>query len=626
MKKRPALFAFLIATCSLIGVVAVSFGSEGSDVLDISCGNSSAASPYVADTDFSGGLISAGTTNTITTTGITDPAPQAVYQHARNGDFTYTIPGLTDNGSYLVRLHFSENYWTAAGKRTFNVAINGTTVLSNFDIFANAGGEFIAIVEQFPATASSSGDITITATTVINESQINGIEIVHNGPVDPGPRTPGMPNAGGTFGTIDTNSTNNADDKTFFADTANRFLEIDSVTGTAPGTNGAGLGPTFNSDACASCHAFPVPGGTSPMVNPQLPLAHLDGATNSQSLSGILSTYGPVREVRFTNGTNGGSPMDLFSIQGRADAPGCTVAQNSFTAALSGGYAIFRIPTPLFGLGLVEFTPDNYLVDNLNSTASARAALGIGGEFNYSGNDNTITRFGWKAQNKSLMIFAGEAYAVEQGVSNELFPNERYPPGTTDSEIASCEYSGNGSPKDATNIDGDPFVSGAPLDADVSDLSSDVTNFAGFMELGAPPVAVTSGTSELNGQTDFSNIGCNLCHSPTLETGNAEFNGLSNLTYHPYSDFALHNMGPGLADNISQGNASGSQFRTAPLWGLGQRLFFLHDGRTSDLYQAIEDHASGSGSTASEANDVVANFNALTGSQQQDLLNFLRSL
>ena len=81
-------------------------------------------------------------------------------------------------------------------------------------------------------------------------------------------------------------------------------------------------------------------------------------------------------------------------------------------------------------------------------------------------------------------------------------------------------------------------------------------------------------------------------------------------------------MGTGLADNVSQGSAGGDQFRTAPLWGLGQRIFFLHDGRTKDLMQAIAAHAS----QGSEANQVIQNFNNLSNQQQQDLLNFLRSL
>lgn len=113
-----------------------------------------------------------------------------------------------------------------------------------------------------------------------------------------------------------------------------------------------------------------------------------------------------------------------------------------------------------------------------------------------------------------------------------------------------------------------------------------------------------------------------VCHSPSLTTGSAPYTGVSNVTYTPYSDFALHKMGNTLSDGITQGAATSKQFRTAPLWGLGQRLFFMHDGRTTDLIQAIEAHSS----TGSEANTVIKNYNKLNSSQQQDLLNFLRSL
>ncbi len=95
-----------------------------------------------------------------------------------------------------------------------------------------------------------------------------------------------------------------------------------------------------------------------------------------------------------------------------------------------------------------------------------------------------------------------------------------------------------------------------------------------------------------------------------------------------FSDLVLHDMGPGLADGVSQGQAGPREFRTAPLWGLGQRIFFLHDGRTSDLLVAIRQHQSGSSRTgdASEANAVISNFNGLSEQDKQHLLNFLRSL
>jgi hypothetical protein len=147
----------------------------GTGGIDISAGGPAAA-PFVADEDYTGGA-TAATTNAISTTGVSNPAPQSVYQHNRYGNFTYTIPGLTAGASYTAQLDFAEEYWTAAGDRTFNVLINGTQVLTNFDIFATAGGEFKAVDEAFTATASSTGTITIQFVTVKDNAQVNGIQI-----------------------------------------------------------------------------------------------------------------------------------------------------------------------------------------------------------------------------------------------------------------------------------------------------------------------------------------------------------------------------------------------------------------------------------------------------------------
>jgi CxxC motif-containing protein (DUF1111 family) len=133
-----------------------------------------------------------------------------------------------------------------------------------------------------------------------------------------------------------------------------------------------------------------------------------------------------------------------------------------------------------------------------------------------------------------------------------------------------------------------------------------------------------SAQSITNGGQLFSAVGCAVCHNPTV--GNTQQSNLvptlSNAPVNAFSDIEIHHMGTGLADNVSQGSAGGDQFRTAPLWGLGQRIFLLHDGRTKDLMEAIKAHAS----QGSEANQVIQNFNNLNNSQTQDLLNFLRSL
>ena len=446
-----------------------------------------------------------------------------------------------------------------------------------------------------------------------------------NAQVDPGPRG-GPAGAGGYFPAL------NADEQLLFNRTLAVFREVDSVSGTLPGEPGSGLGPSFNGNSCAMCHAQPAVGGSSPgmsskqnpVPNPQVALATLDGATNT--VPAFITLDGPVREARFVASSTRANLRDggvhgLFTIKGRKDAPGCQLDQPDFATQLSNHNVIFRIPTATFGLGLVENTPDAALQDNLAANQAAKAALGIGGRFNTSGNDGSITRFGWKAQNKSLFIFAGEAYNVEQGVSNHLFPNER-------SAVMGCVY--NATPEDA-----------APV-GNAADEPPDIMSFAMFMKLLAPPAPTTTSASEKNGQALFVSTGCAMCHSPSLTSATSPYTGMSNVLYHPYSDFALHHMGSNLADGISQGAAGPDEFRTAPLWGAGQRLFFLHDGRTSDLLQAIQAHSSagvscpgsdprqGSQSAdtncTSEANAAISKFNTLTTAQKQDILNFLRSL
>jgi CxxC motif-containing protein (DUF1111 family) len=450
---------------------------------------------------------------------------------------------------------------------------------------------------------------------------------------DPGPRS-GSSSAGGPYPTL------NSNEQAFFSQAFNRFQEVDSVTGPS-----SGLGPTFNGNSCSMCHSQPAIGGSSPgqaspqnpLPNPQVALANLAGATNV--IPEFITANGPVREARFIRNADGsldGGVHGLYTIAGRSDAPGCTLAQPNFAQEIGANNVIFRIPTPLFGLGLVENTPDATLQANLAGTEAARFQLGIGGTFNSSANDGTITRFGWKAQNKSLLMFSGEAYNVEIGISNELFPNKR-------SAVPGCVF--NPTPDDASNILNQN--SNSPnynmTIGTVSEMSSDIVNFAAFPRLSAPATPAPSTSSTQNGSNLFNKIGCALCHSPSLTSGASIFTGMGGVTYNPYSDFALHHMGSGLADGITQGAAGPDQFRTAPLWGLGQRLFFLHDGRTSDLLQAIEAHSDSGNcwsqfprrfapqqqqqqNCGSEADAVIHNFQALSPSQIQDILNFLRSL
>jgi CxxC motif-containing protein (DUF1111 family) len=421
---------------------------------------------------------------------------------------------------------------------------------------------------------------------------------------DPGVRT-GPAGAGGMF-----SSGLTALEQQLFGVSRDAFQEVQSVQGTIPGTE-AGLGPRFNLDSCAGCHAQPDVGGTSSAVNPQMDVATKESATNVVPF--FITQNGPVREARFKfkpNGTPDGGVHALFTITGRIDAPDCTLAQPDFTAAAASHNLIFRIPTPTFGTGLIEAIDDNTILANMRANGLLKLFLGINGRPNRSGNDGTITRFGWKAQNKSLELFSGEAYNVEQGVTNDLFPQER-------DETPGCLF--NATPESATHFDATNPI----------DVPSDVVKFAVFMRFLAPPTPVPDNPSIVLGRTLFTAVGCALCHTPTLHTAKKVATGaLQDTDAHLFSDLLLHNMGPGLADGISQGDARGDEFRTAPLWGLGQRIFFLHDGRTSDLRAAIQAHASPGDLRIppSEANQVIAIFNQLPEFYKQSILNFLRGL
>ena len=418
-------------------------------------------------------------------------------------------------------------------------------------------------------------------------------------PSDPGPRA-GAAGAGGPIGGL------TVKEQKFFNVGLEEFTEVNDVRGTLGGD--PGLGPTFNLDSCAGCHAQPAVGGTPPALNPQFAVASKAGAVNT--IPFFLSLTGPVREVRSVSG--GGGVIGIFTVKGRSDAPGCLLPQPNFFAFPPGDLK-FRIPTPTFGLGLIEAISDNTILVN----EAAVKPFGIAGHANRTGNDGTITRFGWKAQNKSLVIFSGEAYNVEQGVSNEVFPDERQ-------AVDGCRF--NATPEDHTNFE---F-------AQPEKVPSNVIAFSNFMRFLAPPSPVTTTFTTTLGNTvtaasivaggfAFTKAGCDVCHKPSLRTGNHLTKALANTAANLFSDILVHDIGTG--DGISQGTSTGAEFRTAPLWGLGQRLFFLHDGRATDLVQAINAHEG-------EARQVINNFNGIGGNQanklnateRQSLINFLRSL
>jgi CxxC motif-containing protein (DUF1111 family) len=398
------------------------------------------------------------------------------------------------------------------------------------------------------------------------------------------------------------------------------------------------MGPIFNADQCFICHSQPQIGGSSPRVNPATLIAHRLGGTNV--VPRFEAPDGPFREVRFkfkADGARDGGVHSLFTVQGRSDAPECTLPQPDFRSEHQRHNLAFRIPLQLFGLGLIEAIQDKAIVANMSADLEAKRALGISGHPNMVANNGTISRFGWKAQNASITMFAGEAYNVEMGISNDLFPVAR-----SEEDGCNLAYEPFDVPRSETDLYENPLK-----------IMPAWLMFTEFMRFVDAPRPIPFSANARRGQQLFSAVGCALCHTPSFVTPGTKNPQLPSQEIGPhsralrgqvvnlYSDLLVHHMGASLADNIVQGNAGADEFRTTPLWGLGHRLFLLHDGRTSDLLVAIRDHRSAAHSEggdnpekdaqsssygASEANAVVDKFEALSETDKQALLDFLRAL
>jgi CxxC motif-containing protein (DUF1111 family) len=404
-------------------------------------------------------------------------------------------------------------------------------------------------------------------------------------------------------------------------------------------TNSNGLGARHNSDQCFSCHAQPVLGGSGgflvpnpadkvprPAENPQFGLIpHRYGRQNV--VPSFEHRFGPIREVRFKrkpDGTPDGGVHQLWTVRGSTNdttIPNCALTQPDFEAEYKAGNLAFRTPLQMMGLGLIESIQDREILAQHDATAALRGRLGITGHPNRSGNDGTITRFGWKAQNKSITIFAGEAYNVEMGITNEAFP-------TATEEDPDCQGPDKPEPNDVVRTDNDERKNQAfdnPLH-----ILPDWQQFQILMRFtDGPAPAANPSESAKRGRTLFSDVGCALCHTAQMQTAPVMNSAvLQNRPVNLFSDLFVHHMGAKLADDISQGQAAGDEFRSTPLWGVGQRIFFLHDGRTADLLQAIRDHFSPPSTNypASEANGVVFKFQKLSPAEKQAILDFLRSL
>ena len=347
-----------------------------------------------------------------------------------------------------------------------------------------------------------------------------------------------------------------------FATGLEAFQEVD--------TPESGLGPIFNNVSCVACHSLPAIGGSSAILE-----------TRFGRL--VNGHFDPLTQL-------GGSLLQQSAID-----PSCQEIVPPEANVIAQ-----RQTTPLFGLGLIEAIPDAEILQN----ALYRKADGITGRASLvrdvASGQLRIGRFGWKAQQATLLAFAGDAYLNEVGITSRLFPQENAPNGDTN---LLALFDAIADPEDEE----DPTTGKADIDA-----------FADFMRFLAPPPRLPLTFSAEWGQSWFNQIGCATCHTPILWTGTNSVAALNRKPARLYSDLLLHYMGM-LGDGIAQGTAATREMKTPPLWGLRASAPYLHDGRAATVDAAIRAHDG-------EARYARDRYYRLNPVQRRQLLDFLNSI
>lgn len=332
-----------------------------------------------------------------------------------------------------------------------------------------------------------------------------------------------------------------------------------------------GLGPAFNGNSCGSCHSIPGIGGIATMTETRG--GHLDE-------NGKFTAY------------EGETLYNLFSVGKHA----CQV-----TIPVEVNVIARRVPTPLFGDGLIEAIPDQTLIaledlDDRNGDGVKGRAARVN---DVATRTKKIGRFGWKSQQATLLAFSGDAYRNEMGITNELFMTE-LGPGLTPEQMKLCDTKPD--PEDVRNR--------------LTGLRS-IDNFANFMRFLAPLERGPITQEVQKGEGVFNTVGCATCHTPVLMTGPNENLVFDRKPVALYSNLLLHDVGTG--DGIEQADAGMYEMRTAPLWGLRFRRPLLHDGRAANAEQAILMHGK-------EAEAARKRFEELPLQDKRALLAFLASL
>lgn len=333
-----------------------------------------------------------------------------------------------------------------------------------------------------------------------------------------------------------------------------------------------GLGPAFNGNSCAACHNVPAIGGTSLVVETRAGYRSGAGAAGLNEVGDTL--------------------MHLFSVPPHKCQPVVPADANVFAR---------RAPVPLFGAGLVEAIPDETILalqdpfDRDGDGVRGRAAIVL----DVATGTRRVGRFGWKAQQATLLAFGADAYRNEMGITNDLFPRE-YAFGVSDADMKRCDTRPD--PEDVR----DPLTRRRGID-----------NFEAFMKFLAPVARGAIDDAVRDGERVFQAVGCAACHVPALATG-PSVNPLFNRKVVPlYSNLLLHDVGTG--DGIVQAAAAAEEIRTPALWGLRFRRPFLHDGSAGTIEEAIDRHGN-------EAELARRGFAQLRADDRARLLAFLRSL
>jgi CxxC motif-containing protein (DUF1111 family) len=342
----------------------------------------------------------------------------------------------------------------------------------------------------------------------------------------------------------------------------------------------SGLGPVFNESACNRCHNRGGVGGAG------LQSVVLAGKLDAHGFDALIDQGGPSFALV--------SVSQLRSVEVRRSIPDCKLPSDGERVPPEANVIARRRTTALFGLGLVDATPDATFIA-LAATQPKEIRGRAARVSNISGHAGSVGKFGWKAQMPTLFQFAGAAYLNELGITNPEYPNEQAPLGSVEL-LAACD-----------------LVPG------LEDAGEKVQRVTQFMSLLAPVAPLEQTPAARAGDVLFNRIGCAGCHVPSLTSGPSPIGALAHQKYSPFSDFLLHDMAA-LADQIAEADAAPREMRTAPLWGLRKNSTrLLHDGRAKTVADAISFH-DGQGAASRDA------FRALSDQGREQLLAFLNTL